>query len=142
MRHRMIIAAIGLAALIVPVAAATAQIQTPRRERVTLAAGSTSTTIKGAIRSHESIDYLVGVKAGQPLTVAMTASNASARFNILPEGSRAMQQAAGSPLAPARRSRCRPISVAGNAFFMAPMPPQGVLLWPLLGVRCSKRAPK
>ena len=56
MRHRMIIAAIGLAALIVPVAAATAQIQTPRRERVTLAAGSTSTTIKGAIRSHESID--------------------------------------------------------------------------------------
>ena len=72
MRHRMIIAAIGLAALIVPVVAATAQIQTSRRERVTLAAGSTSTTIKGAIRSHETIDYLVGVKAGQPLTMAMT----------------------------------------------------------------------
>ena len=66
------------------------RVKRSRQQRVAFTAGSTSTTIKGAIRGNESIEYLVGVKAGQPLTVAMTASNASARFNILPQGSRAM----------------------------------------------------
>ncbi len=89
MRHTMIIITFALAALIVPVAPAAAQGQEPRQERVTFAAGSTSTIIRGAIRGRESIDYLVERKAGQPLTVTMTASNASAYFNIVPQGARA-----------------------------------------------------
>jgi hypothetical protein len=90
MRYPMIAPAIAFVGLIVAVAPTAAQGQEPRQQRVTFTAGSTSTTIKGEIRGLESIDYLVGVKAGQPLTVAMTASNASAYFNILPQGSRAL----------------------------------------------------
>jgi hypothetical protein len=90
MRHPTIITAFALATLIVPVAPTGAQGQVHRQERVVFAAGSTSATIEGTIRGNESIDYLVERKSGQPLAVTMTASNASAYFNILPQGARAM----------------------------------------------------
>ena len=52
--------------------------------------GATSTTINGAVRGNEYIDYVLGARRGQTLVVSLavtgTNGNGSAYFNILPAG--------------------------------------------------------
>lgn len=55
-------------------------------EPVHFAKGATSTVLKGKITGSAIQDYRVGARAGQQLTVALSA-NASVNFNILPPGS-------------------------------------------------------
>lgn len=58
-----------------------------RKERVHFAAGATSATLEGTIKGYDVIDYVLGAKAGQPISVDMTTSNLSSYFNLLPPGS-------------------------------------------------------
>ncbi len=67
-------------ALSVPVAA-----QSPvQSKRVQFAPGKSSATITGTLKGEQTIDYLVGAKAGQTLSVSFKTSNPSGYFNVLP----------------------------------------------------------
>lgn len=48
---------------------------------------STPTTVRGAIKGYDTVDYKVSAGAGQTLTVTMTASNGANYFNINPPDS-------------------------------------------------------
>ena len=58
-----------------------------RQERVHFKAGTSGTTIKGHIAGRDDVDYLLGAKAGQPMTDELHADNPQAYFNVLPPGS-------------------------------------------------------
>jgi len=58
-----------------------------RQERVHFKAGASSATITGAIKGDQTIDYVLGAKAGQTMSVSLKSSNASSYFNVLPPGS-------------------------------------------------------
>lgn len=58
-----------------------------RTDRVQFAKGASSKTITGSIKGDESVDYLVGARAGQTLSVTLKPGNASNYFNVLPPGS-------------------------------------------------------
>jgi len=63
--------------------AAQAQVRT---ERVQFAKGASSKTISGSIKGEASVDYVVGARAGQTMTVTFKPGNASNYFNVLPPG--------------------------------------------------------
>ena len=73
-----------IAAALVPLAFAADDI---RKETVKFGQGSTGTTIKGHIKGHETVDYIVAAKAGQTIAVNFKTSNRMAYFNVLPPGS-------------------------------------------------------
>lgn len=76
---------ISIAAIAVTTAAIPAIAQAPvRTERVQFARGATSATIRGSIRGYDTVDYIVGARAGQTMSVSLQTSNTSAYFNILP----------------------------------------------------------
>jgi len=54
---------------------------------VKFAKGASSATIKGTLKGDKTIDYKLGAKAGQTMSVALKTSNASNYFNVLPPGS-------------------------------------------------------
>lgn len=54
---------------------------------VRFAKGASSATIKGSIKGEKTIDYRLGARAGQTMSVALKASNAAMYFNVLPPGS-------------------------------------------------------
>jgi hypothetical protein len=58
-----------------------------RSERVTFAPGSSGTIISGTIRGARGVTYILGASKGQRMSVDMTASNASAYYNIRRSGS-------------------------------------------------------
>jgi hypothetical protein len=58
-----------------------------REERVHFKAGTSGATINGHLRGREDIDYLLGAKAGQQMTVELHTDNPQNYFNILPPGS-------------------------------------------------------
>jgi len=58
-----------------------------RQERLSFAAGETSTKVSGKIRGYQFVDYQLPVKSGQSIEVTFTPSNLSAYFNVLPPGS-------------------------------------------------------
>jgi hypothetical protein len=58
-----------------------------RSERVQFAKGTSSKVIKASIKGDATVDYLVGARAGQTLTVSFVTSNTSAYFNVLPPAS-------------------------------------------------------
>lgn len=60
-----------------------------RQEQVRFKSGTSSATIKGSIKGYEAIDYLLYAKAGQVMTVILTASNNANYFNVLPPKSEA-----------------------------------------------------
>lgn len=67
--------------------AAPAAAQAPiKQQRVQFAKGTSAATIKGTIKGYNSIDYLVGARAGQTMTVSMKASNGASYFNIIAPG--------------------------------------------------------
>lgn len=58
-----------------------------RQERVKFSAGASSATIKGAIKGDETVDYVLGAKAGQQMSVTLKTNNGANYFNVLPPGS-------------------------------------------------------
>lgn len=61
---------------------ATAQAEATRTERVQFARGHSSATIAGELRGYDTVDYRIGVRAGQTVHVSMRGSNASGYFNV------------------------------------------------------------
>ncbi|MGH7028378.1 hypothetical protein [Brevundimonas sp.] len=57
-----------------------------RTERVQFARGASSATLHGNLHGYDSVDYVLGARRGQTLSVRMQTSNASAYFNVLPSG--------------------------------------------------------
>jgi hypothetical protein len=58
-----------------------------RKERVQFKKGASTATIKGSIKGYETVDYLLGAKAGQTMQVALQTNNGANYFNVLPPGS-------------------------------------------------------
>jgi hypothetical protein len=61
----------------------------PRTERVAFAKGASSKVIKGSIKGYDYVDYVIGARGGQLLTVSMTSNRGSNYFNIMAKGSEA-----------------------------------------------------
>ena len=80
-------AAAIIALLVVPGAMLIAQVA--RQERVAFKAGTSSATIKGSIKGDETVDYVLGARRGQTMSVTLKTNNASSHFNVLPPGSEA-----------------------------------------------------
>lgn len=77
--QRSIVTAAAIMATIPAVA------QSPvRSERVQFPRGTASTTVRGTVRGYDVIDYVVGARAGQAMTVSLQTTNKSAYFNVLP----------------------------------------------------------
>jgi len=51
------------------------------------AKGASSATVKGTLKGGQTIDYKVGAKAGQSMTVGLKTTNGANYFNVLPPGS-------------------------------------------------------
>ncbi|MDU8913596.1 SH3 domain-containing protein [Aestuariicoccus sp. MJ-SS9] len=68
--------------------------QEPRTERVQFPAGQSRTTINASLTGYESVEYLLGARAGQRMAVEMFPSNPSTYFNIFAPGNRPGQGAA------------------------------------------------
>lgn len=76
------------AALALLTAAFSAQQGIPQ-ERVNFKAGASSATLSGSIKGDDAIDYVLGAKAGQTMSVTLKTSNNANYFNVLPPGSQA-----------------------------------------------------
>lgn len=57
-----------------------------RQERVHFKAGASSATLRGKIRGYEMVDYVLGAKAGQKMSVTLKTGNGANYFNVLPPG--------------------------------------------------------
>jgi hypothetical protein len=51
------------------------------------AKGASSATVKGSLKGSQTIDYKLGAKAGQTMSVTLKTSNGANYFNVLPPGS-------------------------------------------------------
>jgi hypothetical protein len=58
-----------------------------REQRVQFRAGTSGATVEGHLSGRGDIDYLVGARAGQRMTVQLHTDNPQTYFNILPPGS-------------------------------------------------------
>jgi hypothetical protein len=56
-------------------------------EQIHFAKGKSSATVKGSIAGDNTVDYKLGAKAGQTMSVALKTNNLSNYFNVLPPGS-------------------------------------------------------
>ena len=59
----------------------------PREERVRFARGATSTELRGEVRGYDYVDYLVGARAGQRLSIELTRVRGPAYFLVRAPGS-------------------------------------------------------
>jgi hypothetical protein len=82
MRVATVVAALGASAALTAA-------QAPRQQRVSFKAGSSSATINGTISGYEAVDYLLGARAGQTMTVSLKTTHRGTSFNVLPPGSEA-----------------------------------------------------
>ena len=57
-----------------------------RSQRVQFERGATSAVVEGKIKGHETVDYVLGAKAGQSMNVSMATDNSANYFNILAPG--------------------------------------------------------
>lgn len=55
-----------------------------RSERVQFPRGTSSTVLRGTIRGDQGVDYVVGARAGQTITVSLRSAAGSLYFNVLP----------------------------------------------------------
>ena len=78
---------IALACAVAIAAAAASAADGIETRPLRFAKGASSATVKGTLRGGQTIDYKVGAKAGQTMTVGLTTSNAANYFNVLPPGS-------------------------------------------------------
>lgn len=81
---RPLLVSIYLAGMIgVSASVALAQTEIPT-EQVMFEPGASSATVKGTIVGDGTLDYVVNARAGQIMTVNLTAESASTNFNVLP----------------------------------------------------------
>lgn len=80
MRAKPLLALAALAAAAIPALAA------DRTERVQFARGASSKAIAGTVRGYDSVNYLVGARAGQVLSVDLRRRRGSAYFNVWAPG--------------------------------------------------------
>jgi hypothetical protein len=81
MRNKMLACGIAFAVL-----AASVAVAAPRTERVAFAKGSSSKVIKGTIKGNDYVDYVIGARGGQLLTVNLTSNRGSNYFNVMAKG--------------------------------------------------------
>jgi len=55
-------------------------------KRVHFAAGASSATLKGSLAGYKTIDYRLGAKAGQTMTVTLKSNNTANYFNLIAPG--------------------------------------------------------
>lgn len=72
----------GLVAL--PFAGAAEAATTTRRVR--FPRGTMGTIVRGRVRGYDTVDYLVGARAGQQMTVSLRSNNDSNYFNVTAPG--------------------------------------------------------
>ena len=82
MRKIFIPCALALSAI----ALSSVAIAAPRTERVAFAKGASSKVIKGTIKGYDYVDYVIGARGGQLLTVNLTTNRGSNYFNIMAKG--------------------------------------------------------
>jgi hypothetical protein len=58
-----------------------------REERVRFARGASSAELRGEVRGYDYIDYLVGARAGQHLSISLTRTSGQAFFLVRAPGS-------------------------------------------------------
>jgi hypothetical protein len=58
----------------------TSNIAAQSKIRVRFAKGTTSATLKGVVKGYNYIDYIIGAKSGQTMSVNLKASNAACSF--------------------------------------------------------------
>jgi uncharacterized protein YgiM (DUF1202 family) len=63
-------------------------------KRVQFPAGQSGTSINQSLTGYQSVEYLLGARAGQRMVVALTPSNPSTYFNIFAPGDRPAESAA------------------------------------------------
>lgn len=68
-------------------AATLAQAGGIKSQPVQFARGTSSATIKGSIKGAQTIDYTLGAKAGQTMSVTLATKHGANYFNVLPPGS-------------------------------------------------------
>jgi len=78
-----------IAWLLIIVCSMPAAAQTIKVQRIEFRAGTSSATVKGSVSGAQIVDYKLGARAGQTMSVALKTSNASNYFNVLPPGSEA-----------------------------------------------------
>lgn len=66
-----------------------AMADTVRQETVRFAAGTSSSTIKSKVKGYDSVEYRLGVTAGQKMSVQLDSSNSSLYFNVIAPGASA-----------------------------------------------------
>ena len=79
-------AATASAAEAAPAAETATVIDGIENRRVSFAPGASSAIVEDSITGDQSIDYLLNVKAGQPLNISMAAPDGRAFFNVLEPG--------------------------------------------------------
>ena len=75
-----------LRVLVVALALTTPLAAADRTEHVQFAQGTSSKVIKGTIKGYDGVQYVVGAKAGQTMTVSLKTSNGANQFNIWAPG--------------------------------------------------------
>ena len=85
MRNKILSCALALTAL----TASTLLIAAPRTERVAFAKGASSKVIKGTVKGYDYVDYVIGARGGQLLTVNLTTNRGSNYFNVMAKGNEA-----------------------------------------------------
>ena len=63
-----------------------AQADDIHKERVEFAKGASGAVVVGSVKGYETIDYLLGARAGQSMKVSLTTNNGANYFNILAPG--------------------------------------------------------
>lgn len=76
-------AATLLSLLLVLLGSTRAMAQDIREERVRFSPGSSGAEIRDSLRGYETVDYLLGARAGQSMTVQLRSSNRFNFFNVL-----------------------------------------------------------
>ena len=86
MRFRTII--VGALAVSGPLHAypGVAQEEGTRTERIRFEAGTTGSTVDGRITGYETVDYQLGARGGQTMTVSLTTDAGSVYFNLMAPG--------------------------------------------------------
>jgi len=85
-----------------------------RCETVHFAGSSSGSTIKSGVKGYQSVDYVVGVTAGQKMSVQLDSRNSSLYFNVVaPEADATMAviRYRANNAAPQKRPRMRTIKI-------------------------------
>ncbi|MGZ8351236.1 MAG: hypothetical protein ACXWU2_14500 [Allosphingosinicella sp.] len=59
----------------------------PRQERVAFARGASSAELRGVVRGYDYVDYLIGARAGQRMSVTLRRESGQAYFLVRAPGS-------------------------------------------------------